>query len=96
MDPEQAAGVPEGRTNAFNAGQSGGLAADSARYNAMVPKTSMPQSVLQSPRPGLNAMSQGDYDSRVLPGGMVLPTANGSSENTYQQSMILRLQGKGL
>ena len=98
MDPEMAPaapGVPEGRTDAFNAGQSGGLAADSARYNAMVPRESVPQSVLQNPRTSMNGMSAGDYE-RVLPGGLTLPTAKGSSEQSYQQSMILRLRGQGV
>ena len=40
-----APGMPESRTGAFSLGQ------DSARYNAMVPKSVMPTSVLQPYRP---------------------------------------------
>ena len=88
QDGAAAPGQPESRNASFSLGR------DSQRFNDMVPKTSMPMSVLQSPRPGLNAMSTGDYD-RVMPGGMILPTANASSANTYQQSIMLRMS-KGM
>ena len=78
--------MPESRTGAFSLGQ------DSARYNAMVPKGIMQSSVLQPYRPSGNGMSDTDYE-RVLPGGMTLPTANGSSQGTYQQAVYMRLQG---
>jgi hypothetical protein len=88
MDPQDAApGPPESRTGAFS------LGADSQKFNAMVPKRSVQTSVLQPYRPSANGMSSTDYD-RVLPGGTVLPTANGSSQSTYQQAVYMRLQGQ--
>lgn len=91
MDDEASApGQPESRTGAFDTG----LAQDSARYNALVPQRAVQTSVLQPFKPAMNAMSSRDYE-RVLPGGMgTLPTANGSSDGTYQQSIYMRMQGR--
>ena len=79
--------MPESRTGAFSLGQ------DSAKYNAMVPKSVGQTSVLQPYRPSGNGMSANDYEARVLPGGTVLPTSNGMGAGTYQQAMLMRLQG---
>lgn len=87
VDESAAPGMPESRTGAFSLGM------DSQRFNAQVPKGAGHYSVLQSPLPGLNGMSQQDYESRVLPGGMTLPSSNGMGASTYQQAMIMRLQG---
>jgi hypothetical protein len=37
-------------------------------------------------------MSAADYQ-RVLPGGVTLPTANGSSQDSYNKSILMRLSG---
>ena len=80
-DPDSAAGVSS-------------EIADSARYNAMVPRQFSQHSVLQTAMPSSNGMSMADYQQRMLPGGSMLPTANGSSEDTYQRSLVMRLQGR--
>ncbi len=80
-------GAPESRTGAFSLGQ------DSARYNAMVPKSVVQSSVLQPSRVSMNGMSSSDYE-RVLPGmSKPLPSSIGSSTQSYQDSMFMRLQG---
>jgi hypothetical protein len=66
----------------------------SQQFNAMVPKSAGQTSVLQSPLPGLNGMSQDDYNSRVLPGGVTLPSSNGSSQASYEQALYMRLAGR--
>ena len=87
-DESAAPGMPESRTGAFSLGQ------DSDRYNAMVPKTFAPSSTLVNPLPGMNGMSEKDYTSRVLPGGTVLPTQNGSSSDSWQKSIMLRMMSQ--
>lgn len=78
-----------GRTAAFSTG----LNEQSAKQNAMVPKSAMQTSVLQPPRPSMNGMSANDYQ-RVLPGGTTLPSQNGSSPDSWQASTYMRLQGR--
>ena len=68
------------------------LNADSARFNALVPRQVGLHSVLQTAMPSMNAMSATDYE-RVLPGGYVLPTQNGSSPASYEKSIFMNLQG---
>lgn len=92
MDPEQAEaapGMPESRTGAFNTG----LAQDSQRYNDLVPKTVTPHSVLQPVRPSTNGMSTAD-GNRMMPGGMMLPSKNGTSAGTWEQSAMLRMMNR--
>jgi hypothetical protein len=90
MDESAAApGMPESRTGAFDTG----LNQDSVRFQAKVPTGVVQSSVLQPYRPSKNGMSDTDYE-RVLPGGVTLPTANGSSPGTYQQAAFMRLQGQ--
>jgi hypothetical protein len=69
------------------------LAANSARQNALVPQGAMQTSVLQSPRPSGNGMSEQDYQ-RVLPGGFTLPSKNGSSDESWQASTYMRMAGQ--
>ena len=92
--PVMAPGVPESRTGAFGTGQVDGLAANGAKFNEMVPKSFTQTSVLQNPYPTGNGMASGDFE-RILP-GMQKPmaSANGYGENTYQQSMLMRLRGQ--
>ena len=90
-----APGVPESRTAAFGTGQGeGSLSNDSVRFNTLVPKSFTQTSVLQNPYPTMNGMAQSDYQ-RILP-GMSKPMAspNGTSENTFEQSMLMRLRGQ--
>jgi hypothetical protein len=92
MVPDQAGaapGMPESRTGAFDVG----LNQDSVRFQAKVPSGVVQSSVLQPYRPSDNGMSAQDYQ-RVLPGGMILPTANGSSAATYEKAAFMRLQGQ--
>ena len=89
MDPDQAAapGSPESRTGAFS------LGVDSQKFNAMVPKSVVQSSVLQPSRVSGNGMASADYE-RVLPGmSKPLVSSNGSSTQSYQDSMFMRLQG---
>lgn len=97
MEPqagEQAPGMPEGRTAAFNTG----LAQNGARFQSMVPPGIRQSSVLQNPLPSPNGMSANDYE-RVLPGinnggrPMILPSKNGTSDNTWEQNTYIRLNG---
>lgn len=87
MDPEEA---PQGRTAAFGLGAgTAGLAQDSARLNAQVPRMFTPQSVLHQLylSPG-NGNSPRDAQ-RVLIGGGRLKTANGDSPESYEAGRFL-------
>lgn len=70
------------------------LNGDADRFNAMVPRQFSQQSVLQTAMPSSNGMSMNDWQQRMLPGGSMLPTANGSSADTYEKSLVMRLQGR--
>jgi hypothetical protein len=81
-----------------NAASSLALNADADRFNAMVPRQFEQHSVLQTAMPSANAMSATDYE-RVLPGSqpgqsVMLPTVNGSSQGSYDKSILMRLQGR--
>lgn len=91
------------RTQQFSTGISGdpGSAAgslseiaDSARYNAMIPRQFSQHSVLQTSMPSSNGYSSRDYQERMLPGlAKPLPSANGTSQDSYDKSLIMRLNG---
>lgn len=88
------------RSPEFNAGINGdpnpgasSLEADSADQQSMVPHGFTPNSILQALRPSMNGESATDY-RRVLPGGYVLPSANGQAQSSYQTSNLLRMQGQ--
>jgi hypothetical protein len=90
------------RTAQFSTGAAGdpqntasvsSLPADSAAYNALVPRQFSQHSVLQTAMPSANGMSAQDYQ-RVLPGGYTLPTQNGSSSDTYEKATYMRLSGQ--
>lgn len=92
----QAPGMPEGRSASFNVG----LSESSARQNSLVPRGFAQTSVLQQQLPSANGMASKDY-SRILPGSqggrpIILPSGNGTSENTYGQNTIMRLQGRNV
>lgn len=104
-DQSQVPAGAEFRSNAFRTGMTGdpgniasvsSINADADRFNALVPRQFSQQSVLQTAMPSSNGMSMADWQQRMLPGGSMLPTANGSSEDTYQKSLIMRLQGREL
>ena len=68
--------------------------ADSARYNALVPRQFSQHSVLQTAMPSSNGMSETDA-RRMLPGlSTLLPTQNGSSPSSYEQGIYMRLAGQ--
>lgn len=92
--------MPESRLGAFSAGQDPGLSADSMRFNSQVPHGFIQTSVIQQQLPSANGMAATDY-KRVLPGSqggrpVILPSANGTSTNTYDQNTIMRLQGRNV
>jgi hypothetical protein len=91
MDPdERVAGIA-------GPGLSPGLQAATARQNAMAPHAFQPMSVLSQFGPSLvaaNASAPGMKD-RVLLGNQIAPNINsGSSSETAQNAMLLRLQGQ--
>lgn len=101
MDLNQAGTATPGRTQSFSDGVQGtpgmvatGLAQESAMFNSRVPGKFTPHSVLQE-IPGMsgNGMSQADRQ-RVLPGGYTMPSANGSSEQSYQAASMMRLMSR--
>jgi hypothetical protein len=68
--------------------------ADSARFNALVPRQFSQHSVLQTAMPSANGMSDTDA-RRMLPGmHTLLPTQNGSSADTYEKAIFMRLSRK--
>ena len=95
--PQQAAQQPSmpSRTQAFGqgaygAGQAQGnpspsMNADSQQQNSMVPQQFQPHSVLQPYIQSANGMSTQDANRRLVGGGM-LPSMNGTSAATYQES----------
>lgn len=89
----QAPGSPESRSGAFDTG----LAEASARQNSMVPRTFTQHSVLQQPWPSGNGMASKDYE-RMIPGlnvggrPFIMPSLNGIAQDTYDQSMTMRLR----
>lgn len=93
----QAPGVPESRSGAFTSG----LQQTGQRFNSMVPRGFAPTSTLQQQLPSANGMAADDY-SRVLPGmehggrPIILPSKNGTSDNTWEQNTYLRLQGRNV
>lgn len=101
MDDEQAGGqapgMPESRTGAFSTG----LTQTGEKFNSAVPKGFAQHSVLQQPLPSANGMSSED-SQRILPGmsrggrPLVLPSKNGTSDNTWEQNTYLRLRGQNV
>lgn len=98
-DPQggQAPGMPESRSGAFSTG----LAQSGERFQSMVPPGFAQHSVLQQSLPSANGMSPRDYE-RILPGvtmggrPYILPSMNGTSENNWQQTTNMRLQGRNV
>lgn len=96
MDLQQPGEVTQpGRTESFYDGVQGtpsmtasGLAEESAMFNSKVPGKFTPHSVLQ----GISGTSgNGMSDtSRFLPNGQLLPSQNGSSEESYQATQQMR------
>lgn len=91
-----------GRTESFYHGVNGGpeaaptsLGEDSARFDAQVPRGYQQTSVLQQvPGMSSNGMSDTDFQ-RKIPGGPMMPSANGMSPGSYDQSRFMMLNGKG-
>lgn len=70
------------------------LNADADKFNAQVPRQFSQHSVLQTAMPSANGMAASDYEQRMLPGlSKPLPSPNGSSQDSYQKSLIMRLSG---
>jgi hypothetical protein len=93
----QAPGTPESRTGAFGTG----LSEASSRFMSRVPTGFTQHSVLQQPLPSANGMSPGDYQ-RILPGvnnggrPIILPSQNGTSENNWEKTTYMRLNGRNV
>ena len=86
----QATGTPEGRTAAFSTG----LNQTGEKFNSMVPPGIRQSSVLQNPFRSGNGMASADAE-RLIPGmSAPMPSPNGSSDGTYQQSLYMRLRGQ--
>jgi hypothetical protein len=91
------------RTPEFSTGISGNPASaagslseitDSEKYNAMVPRQFSQHSVLQTSMPSANGYSTRDFQERMLPGlAKPLPSVNGTSQDSYDKSLIMRLNG---
>jgi hypothetical protein len=70
------------------------LNADADKFNALVPRQFEQHSVLQTAMPSANGMAAADYE-RMLPGlSKPLPSPNGSSQDSYQKSLLMRLSGQ--
>lgn len=93
----QAPGMPEGRSAAFSTG----LNQTGERFNSMVPPGFAQHSVLQQSIPSANGMAAEDAE-RMLPGltkggrPVILPSKNGTSDNTWEQNTYLRLRGQNV
>jgi hypothetical protein len=69
------------------------LIQDADRFNSMVPRQFEQHSVLQTAIPSANGMAAADH-ARMLPGlSRPLPSPNGSSQDSYQKSLLMRLSG---
>ena len=89
-------GNPDSATTT-SVGQNPGLNLNGQQFAAQVPHGVIQTSVEQNPMPGLDGISQNDYDERVLPGlSQPLPSADGSSQDSYQKSLMMRLQGRAI
>lgn len=89
-------GNPDSATTT-SAGQNPGLNLNGQQFMDQIPGRVIQTSVLQNPMPGLDGMSQADYDQRVLPGlSQPLPSADGSSQDSYQKSLMMRLEGRAI
>jgi hypothetical protein len=103
------AGPPPGaefRSNAFRTGANGdpgnsagvsALNADSAAWMANVPRQFSQHSVLQTAMPSGIGLGITDR-ARMLPGSqpgqaVMLPTANGSSQQSYSAGLLMKLRG---
>ena len=93
----QAPGMPEGRSAAFSTG----LTQSGERFNQAVPTGFAQHSVLQQSLPSSNGMADDDAQ-RILPGmtrggrPVILPSKNGTSDNTWEQNTYLRLRGQNV
>lgn len=96
-----------GRSGEFNTGITGddpgnsptALGQDSLNVNAQqfrdqIPGRVVQTSVLQNPMKPMNGMAESDYQ-RMLPGmSRPMPSSDGSSTDTFNQSLLMRLQGR--
>ena len=88
------AGDPDSAT-ATSASQNPGLSLNGQQFMEQIPGRVIQTSTLQNPMPGLNGISAADYEQRMLPGlSQPLPSADGSSLDTYSKSLLMRLQGR--
>ena len=65
----------------------------SSVFSQQVPGNFTPQSVLNAQKPSSNGMSGTDY-SRMLLGGTVLPSANGSDPKSYEAAKYMNYIGE--
>ena len=101
--PEQVPAGAAPRSAEFTTGQVGdpgntasvsSLIQDADKFNALVPRQFEQHSVLQTAMPSPDGMAAADY-SRMLPGlSKPLPSPNGSSQDSYQKSLLMRLSGQ--
>ncbi len=87
-------GDPDSAT-ATSVGQDPGLTLNSLQFAEQTPTSVVQTSVLQPSNPvSANGMAPADF-ARVLPGmSRPLPSPVGSSVDTYQKSLLMRLQGR--
>lgn len=87
-------GDPDSATTTL-AGQNPGLNLNGQQFAAQVPHGVIQTSTLQPANPvSANGMAPADF-ARVLPGmSRPLPSPNGSSQDSYQKSLIMRLQDR--
>ena len=92
-----APGMPESRSGAFSTG----LTQSGEKFNQAVPTGFAQHSVLQQSIPSANGMSNED-SQRILPGmvrggrPVILPSKNGTSDNTWELNTYLRLRGQNV
>jgi hypothetical protein len=67
-----------------------GLQESNAKFNSEVPHSIAPTSVLQPYMPSPNGMASGDAE-RMMIGGEMRPSANGTSSGTFEKSLPMQI-----
>ena len=67
-----------------------GLDEANAKFNAEVPHSIAPTSVLQPYMPSANGMASADAE-RMMIGGQVRPSPNGTSSGTFEKTLPMQI-----